>query len=259
MNLTRRNLLKGGFYTGAAALVYPGGATLAQTASPSLTGDTYNLGASEVIVHPVNHASLVLSLNSTIIYVDPVGDMSRYRDLPPADLILVTHEHFDHFEPQTLANLSDNAPPLITNSAVFNMLSAGLKPPAISMANGDTLSRNNITIEAIPAYNMVPERLKFHPPGRDNGYVLNIPGGRIYIAGDTEDIPEMRALERIDIAFVPMILPWTMDEERAADAVNEFTPGVVYPYHYGPSDITKFKRLVDAADGGVDVRFGEWY
>ena len=106
------------------------------------------------------------------------------------------------------------------------MLFAGLKPPAIFMANG---------------------------------YVLNIPDARIYIVGDTQDIPEMRRLTSIDIAFIPMILPFTLDVEHAADAINEFTPGVVYPYHYGPSDIEKFRRLVEGTDQGVDVRFGQWY
>lgn len=259
MTLTRRSALELGLAASASAFLSANGPARAQSAQAGLSGDQFSFSTSEVIIHPVNHASLVIAINGTILYIDPVGAMSRYEGLPPPDLILVTHEHSDHYAPGVLRNLSDGTTPLIANPAVFDRLPDDLKSSSVAMANGETLDTHNLNIQTIPAYNLAADRLQFHPPGRDNGYILNIAGGRIYIAGDTEDIPEMRALKNIDIAFIPMILPWTMDEEHAASAVNEFMPDVVYPYHYGPSDIENFKALVQGAHDDIDVRFANWY
>ncbi len=257
MSLTRRNALA--LAAGAGALALTSSALGAQSGQTLLTGDSFSFPDADLIIHPVNHASLVLSLNGTIIYVDPVGSMSRYEGLPQADLILVTHEHSDHYERSALERLSNGITPLITNPTVFSKLSAGLKSSATSMANGDALSEQNIEIEAIPAYNLTSGRLQYHPPGRDNGYILNVGGMRLYLAGDTEDIPEMRGLKDIDIAFVPMILPWAMDVDQAASAVIEFAPDVVYPYHYGNSDVQKFRSAVEAGNTSIDVRLAKWY
>lgn len=221
-------------------------------------GDLFDTPAGPVTVHPISHASVVLETPAGVIYVDPVGAPESYADLPPADLILITHEHGDHYDAGTLATLMEADPHLITNPAVADM-AAAMAPEAL--ANGDATEWNGVGITAIPAYNTTEGRLNFHPEGRDNGYVLDLGGYRIYISGDTEDVPEMRALEGIDLAFVCMNLPFTMDAEAAADAVRAFAPSVVYPYHYrGRDDGTQDPEAFAEMVGDVsDVRQGAWY
>jgi L-ascorbate metabolism protein UlaG (beta-lactamase superfamily) len=128
-----------------------------------------------------------------------------------------------------------------------------------TVANGEMERFDGLGVQGVPMYNLTEDRLQFHPNGRGNGYVLHMGGTHLYIAGDTEDIPEMRALQNIDVAFVPMNLPYTMTEEQAASGVNAFNPTVVYPYHYGDSDVEKFKALVEAGGGNTEVRLREWY
>ena len=226
-------------------------------------GDKFMTDNGEISIHPVSHASFVMETPGLVIYADPVGEASAYADFPAADLILVTHEHGDHYNAETLAALVGDNTQIVTNPAVFGMLPDDLKAKASAIANGESTTVGDITIDAIPAYNITEERLNFHPEGRDNGYVLGIDGKRVYIAGDTEDIPEMRALENIDIEFVPMNLPFTMDVEQAASAVLEFQPVNVYPYHYrgreGMSDIDKFASLVEAGGTSVEIKMGDWY
>jgi L-ascorbate metabolism protein UlaG (beta-lactamase superfamily) len=190
-----------------------------------------------------------------VIYCDPVGDPAAYSAHPAPDLILVTHEHGDHYNADTLVALAGEATQLVTNPAVHGMLPEALKARATALINGASATVGNIGVSAIPAYNTTEDRKKYHPQGRDNGYVLNLEGARVYIAGDTEDIPEMRALEGIDIAFVPMNLPYTMSIEQAASAVNAFRPKYVYPYHYKGSDPVAFAALVT----GPEVKQGPWY
>lgn len=212
-----------------------------------------------VKVHPVAHASVVLETPAGTIWVDPVGQEADYQGLPRPDLILVTHEHGDHYNADLLAAVKGDAP-LITNPAVAGMLPDGLKANSGQLANGDATTWNGVGIEAIPAYNMTEERKNFHPQGRDNGYVLSLEGFRIYLSGDTEDIPEMRALEGIDLAFVCMNLPFTMDAEAAASAVNEFKPTYCYPYHYrGRDDGTQDPQVFAGMVQGTEVKFGDWY
>ena len=240
---------------------------LATTAAATLTPATLRAAAhgdnsfanGAITVHPIAHASIVLETPAGTLYVDPVGDPAQYADFPNPDLILITHEHGDHFKPDTLGAIAGDTP-LLTNPAVHGKLASDLAANASSVANGGSHQFANATIDAIPAYNHSADRLKFHPEGRDNGYVLTIDGFRIYISGDTEDIAEMRALSGIDLAFVCMNLPFTMDAEAAASAVNEFKPAVVYPYHYrgrdgGTQDPKEFAALLT----DVDVRFGDWY
>ncbi len=210
-------------------------------------------------VHPVNHASIVMETPIGTLYVDPVGDAALYADFPGADLILVTHEHGDHYNEETLTALKGEATQMIVNPAVMAKLSDGLKTNTTELGNGATASLTGLQVDAIPAYNTTEERLNFHPEGRDNGYVLTMTDFRVYISGDTEDIPEMRALENIDLAFVCMNLPFTM--EAAADAVREFAPVAVCPYHYrgrggGTQDPEEFASLVgDAATVKIGNRY----
>ncbi|MBF9035771.1 MBL fold metallo-hydrolase [Rhodobacterales bacterium HKCCE2091] len=220
--------------------------------------DSFETPDGPVTVHPIRHASVVLETPMGTIYADPVGDPSLYEGLPPADLILITHEHGDHFNADTLSALMGEGTHLVTNEAVAGMLPEGMTAEA--MANGDETEWNGVAISAIPAHNLTEGRMQFHPEGRDNGYVLDLGGFRIYLSGDTEDVPEMRALENIDLAFVCMVLPYTMDAEQAASAVQEFAPTYVYPYHYmadqGGQDPEAFAEMVGDAS---EVKFGPWY
>ncbi|GMG83992.1 hypothetical protein LNKW23_32060 [Paralimibaculum aggregatum] len=220
---------------------------------------SFKAGDGEIGVHPISHATFVLTTPSGTIYVDPVGDAAAFADKPAPDLILVTHRHGDHLNADTLNALGDA--PIITNQDVMDLLDDGLKGRARVLGHEGNIEAVGATIEAIPAYNKDPAS-KFHPRERgDNGYVLTMPGFRIYISGDTEDIPEMRALKDIDLAFVCMNLPFTMTDEAAASAVAEFRPKFVYPYHYrgrdgGTQDPGKFAQLVGDA---AEVQLVDWY
>ncbi len=191
--------------------------------------------------------------------IDPVGDASLYASLPRPNIILVTHEHHDHFSVPTLEALMGDGTLLVTNPRVADLLPENLKKNLVVMKNGDTHTVGPLTINAIPAYNTRPEAAQYHPQGRDNGYVLESSGNRVYIAGDTEGTPEMLQLQDIDIAFVPMNLPYTMPIEDAAQAVLAFKPKQVYPYHYRDSNVEQFKSLVQAGDPAIEVVLATWY
>lgn len=257
MIVTRRHTLS----LGATALAGLGLSTIVPFAArgQGLEGESYPTDSGEIIVHPVDHASFVMTAPGLVIYNDPVGGAARYEGLPTPQLILITHEHGDHYHPETLSALVGEQTRLLTNPAVYDMLPEDLKARATAIANGESTTVNDIAIDAIPAYNLTEDRLQYHPEGRDNGYVLTVDGKRVYIAGDTEDIPEMRALENIDIAFVPMNLPYTMSVQQAADGVAAFAPRIVYPYHYGDSDIQRFASLVSEGGTETDIVFGPWY
>ena len=228
-------------------------------AAQETTQNRFDTDGGQMVVHPVSHASFVIEAPDLVIYVDPVGEAAAYSQLPAPDLILLTHEHGDHFSTETLSAVAGDVAQLITNPAVHGMLPEDLRSRATALANGESAEVAGIAIEAIPAYNTTQDRLEFHPQGRDNGYLLGIDGRRVYIAGDTEDIPEMRALENIDVAFLPMNLPYTMDINQAAEAVQAFQPRYVYPYHYGDSDLQEFASLVEASGAPTVVILGNWY
>lgn len=227
----------------------------------SRSSDVFKTTAGDITVHPVDHASFVMETPLGTIYSDPVGDAASYADFPRPDLILVTHQHGDHYNAETLAALIGENTMLIVNPAVYGMLPDPLKAKATQIANGEETTFKALGISAIPAYNTTEGKQKFHPKGRDNGYVLGFDGFRVYISGDTEDIPEMRALEGVDLAFVCMNLPFTMDVKAAASAVAEFKPKYIYPYHFrgrdgGTQDPAEFARLVGEA---AEVKMGKWY
>jgi L-ascorbate metabolism protein UlaG (beta-lactamase superfamily) len=224
----------------------------------NLTGDHVNTTNGDVVIHPINHASFVMSWQGRMIYNDVVGSSTLYAGLPKADLILVSHAHTDHFSSTTIDAVRGTNAIIIAPQAVYNSLSTALRSNTIVLTNGASASVMGLTVDAVPAYNPT-----YHPVGTGNGYVLTIADKRLYMSGDTGDIPEMRALRNIDVAFVAMNLPYTMNYTNAASAVREFRPKVVYPYHYSPStptvtDLNDFKRRV-GQDVGVEVRLRKWY
>lgn len=258
MKFSRRDTLRFGL-AGFAGVAGVGTTIMPFTARAQGTGDSYKTDNGEILISPISHASFVMSVPELVIYNDPVGGSALYDGHPPAGLVLITHEHGDHFDPETLAAVVGADTRLLVNPAVMEKLPADLKEKATAIANGENTTIGSVAIEAIPAYNTTEDRKQYHPQGRDNGYVLTVDGSRVYIAGDTEDIPEMRALRDIDIAFVPMNLPFTMDVDQASSAVAEFKPAVVYPYHYRDSDPNDFEAKVKAAAPEVTVVQGAWY
>lgn len=216
-----------------------------------------------VRINPLHHATLELEWNKSTIYVDPADGSGRFKGLPAPDLILITDIHGDHMDSTTLRELDLGKARIIAPQAVVDLLPPDLKKISTALANGARSEVMGIGIEAIPMYNMPDPKDPRHPKGRGNGYVLTLGKQRIYISGDTEDIPEMRALKNIDIAFVCMNLPYTMTVEHAASGVLAFKPKVVYPYHYrgteGLSDIELFMKLVNTGDPAIEVRLEDWY
>jgi len=227
-------------------------------AADRLDGDRIATSEGDLIIHPINHATLVMVWKDKIIQVDPVGGARRFDGLPKPNLILITDIHGDHLSAETLEALADPKANIVAPSAVAEKLPEKLRQQTSVLANGESKTVSGVTVEAVPMYNLTADRLKYHNKGRGNGYVVLLGGKRVYLSGDTEDIPEMRALKNIDVAFVCMNLPYTMTEEQAASAVREFKPRIVYPYHYRGSDLEKFKKLV-GADSGVEVRLRDWY
>jgi len=210
----------------------------------------------KVTITCIKHASLEINYNGVEIQVDPVGMWVKpetdYATYPKANIILITHEHKDHFDKAAIQDLRTPATSIYVNPAVYNLYKNG-----IVMRNGDAIDyAGDIRIEAVPAYNTTAGREQFHPKGRDNGYVLTLDGLRIYIAGDTEDIPEMENLKDIDIAFLPCNQPYTMTVEQVARAAKVIKPKVLFPYHY--SDTPIFKVNMRLAGSGIDVRIRDY-
>jgi len=215
----------------------------------SYATDTFKTRDShELLITFIKHGSLMLTYNNQTIQVDPVSKFADYGAFPKADVILITHEHGDHLDSKAIETLTKTGTLLITNEASKKQLGKG-----VIMKNGDKMKvSEKITIEAVPAYNTTGGREQFHPRDRDNGYVLDIDGLRIYIAGDTEDITELKDLKKIDVAFLPVNLPYTMSISQAAHAARMFTPKVLYPYHFANTDIEKLKDELNGT--GIDVR-----
>lgn len=218
---------------------------------------------SSIEVIPIEHATAVLDWDGTIIYVDPVGGKEAFTAVAEPDLILITDIHGDHFSLETLQALDTQKAKIIVPQAVADKITSEFTPQLDILNNGDIKERYGISIEAIPMYNLREEAKDFHTKGRGNGYVLSKNDQRIYFSGDTEDIPEMRALQNIDKAFVCMNLPYTMTVESAADAVLEFKPKQVYPYHYRGNpdvgDVAEFKTLVNYKNPAIEVVQLDWY
>ena len=221
------------------------------TKQGSFETDLLPTSAGDLSITFLGHASLLMAFNGKDIFIDPFGQVADYSSLPKADLVLITHEHRDHLDPQALAAIRTPATALVLNPAGARQVSGG-----IAMRNGDVETVAGLRVEAVPAYNLVHKREDgqlFHPKGGGNGYILTFGDTRLYVAGDTENIPEMKALKIIDIAFLPMNLPYTMTPEMVADAANAFKPHILYPYHYGNTDTRKLVELLKD-EKGIEIR-----
>jgi len=214
-------------------------------------------------VKPISHATFMMKLNQKIIIVDPVGGEKAFKNMDQPDIILVTDIHGDHLNIETIEAIIAEKTTLIVPEAVAEKLPENLAKQITVLNNGQEEAIMGISINAIPMYNLREEAKDFHVKGRGNGYVLEVNKKRIYISGDTEDIPEMRNLKNIDLAFVCMNLPYTMPVDAAADAVLDFKPKKVYPYHFrgknGFSDVEEFKNIINTNNPKIKIEILDWY
>jgi L-ascorbate metabolism protein UlaG (beta-lactamase superfamily) len=221
----------------------------------ALTSDTVSTSQGPLKITPIKHASVMLEFGGKVIHVDP-WSQGDYTGLPKADVIFITDIHGDHMDPAKIAEIKKDGTVIVAPAAVAKTVTE-----ATVINNGETKTIAGIQVEAVPMYNLVrgPSAGKlFHDKGRGNGYVLTLGGKRIYFSGDTESVPEMKALKNIDIAFVTMNLPYTMPPEEAAEGVKAFKPKIVYPYHYRNSDLNVFTNALKD-EKGIEVRLRNWY
>ena len=207
-----------------------------------LEEDVIKTSAGDLKITFIGHSSLILTFGGQLIHFDPVMSEGNYQQLPQADLILITHDHYDHFDQEALKILKKDST-IIAGPASCQSKVPGLKV----MKNGDCLNLLGLQIEAVPAYNLVhkrPDGQPFHPRGAGNGYVITFGDKRVYVAGDTENVPEMKNLKNIDIAFLPMNLPYTMTPEMVAEAAKWIKPAILYPYHYGDTNTSRLVTLL---------------
>jgi len=213
--------------------------------------DTIQTSAGDLKITFIGHASLMFTFGGKVIDVDPVMSETDYKKMPKADLILITHEHYDHMDPKAVAAVRKDSTVIILTAKC----AATIKDGTV-MKNGGTRTVESIKIEAVPAYNILHKRPSgepFHPKGDGNGYILTFGDKRVYVAGDTENTPEMKSLKDIDVAFLPMNLPYTMTPDQVADAAKAFKPKILYPYHYGDTDTSQLTKLL-AGEKGIEVR-----
>jgi len=212
--------------------------------------DTIKSSAGDLKITFIGHGTLMFTFGGKIIHVDPYSDVGDYSKLPKADIILLTHEHRDHLDLKALNLVRTEKTLVVLTSTCAKQVEGGMV-----MNNGDVKTIEGLKIEAFPAYNIVHKRddgQPFHPKGIGNGYIITFGDKRVYVAGDTENIPEMKGLKEIDIAFLPMNLPYTMTPEMVADAARTFNPKILYPYHYGETDTSRLLSLLK--DSKIEIR-----
>ncbi len=232
----------------ACAVLLFSSAGFAQTSNDR---DVIGTSMGELEISFLGHGTLMFSVGDLVVHVDPWSRMADYTELPDADLILVTHEHGDHLDSDAIAEIRESGTEIVLTAVCAERLEGG-----IVMENGDSRTLRGVTVEAVPAYNLVHTRDNgdpFHPKGRGNGYVISFGDTRVYVAGDTENTPEMKSLQDIDVAFLPMNLPYTMTPEMVADAARAFKPRILYPYHYGDTNLSELVELLES-DTDIDVR-----
>ena len=219
-------------------------------AQEGFESDVLPTSAGEVTMTFIGHGTLMFRFDGKVIHVDPWTRLADYAKLPKADLILITHEHGDHLDPEAIRAVRTPETVILHSASCAGEVTGGTV-----LTNGQSTTALGIRIETLPAYNIVHKRNSgepFHPPGVGNGYLLTFGDKRVYVAGDTENTPEMKALKEIDVAFLPMNLPYTMTPEMVADAARVFRPKILYPYHYGETDPARLVELL--RDSGIEVR-----
>ena len=215
--------------------------------------DTIQTNAGDLEITFIGHGTLMLTFNEKILHVDPWSQFTDYANMPKADIILITHEHHDHLDPKAIEDVRTENTTLILTQICANQIKGG-----IVMKNGNEETIDGIKIEAVPAYNIEHMRspgTPYHPKGDGNGYIITFGDKRVYIAGDTENTPELKAIKNIDVAFLPMNLPYTMTPEMVADACKALKPKILYPYHFGQTDTSQLKELLkDEPDIEIRIR-----
>ena len=215
--------------------------------------DIIKTSAGNLKITFIGHGTLLFEFRDLVIHIDPVGRYADYSKLPKADLILITHQHGDHLDPIAIEMIKKDDTKLFCNEASLQAAKGGSV-----LKNGDSVSFKGIHISAVPAYNIINKSetgQAFHPKGIGNGYVLTFGNVKVYVAGDTENIPEMKDLHGIDIAFLPMNLPYTMTPAMVVDAVKMFHPKILYPYHYGNTNVNELVELMkNVKDCEVRIR-----
>lgn len=219
----------------------------------SFEKDVFETSHGKLIITFIGHGTLMMEFNGKVIHIDPVARYADYSQMPKADLILVTHHHGDHFDTKIIDLLKKESTVLVLSEICYNQCTEGKV-----MKNGDSGTYSGIAIDAVPAYNIKHMRngnTPYHPKGEGNGYVLHFGDKKVYVAGDTEDIPEMSNLKNLDIAFLPMNVPYTMTPEMVANAAEMFKPKILYPYHYGNTDTGELVKLMqNQTDTEVRIR-----
>ncbi len=217
--------------------------------------DIIKTSAGDLKITFIGHGTIMFTFGSKVIHVDPWTSEADYSKLPKADVILVTHEHRDHFDMKAIETVQTEKTALVYTELCEDQLEKPVKD-AIVMKNGDTGIIGGFEIKAVPAYNIVHKResgVPFHPKGNGNGYIISFGDKKVYVAGDTENIPKMKQIQDIDIAFLPMNLPYTMTPEMVADAAKTFKPKILYPYHFGDTDTSRIVNLLKDVKG-IEVR-----
>jgi len=215
--------------------------------------DLFKTSQGDLAITFIGHSSLMMEFDGKVIHIDPVGRYADYAEMPDADLILITHEHGDHFDPDAIEKIKKTDTEIVLTKTCAERFGSGK-----IMENGESATLKGLPIEAVPAYNikhMRSENVPYHPKGSGNGYVITFGNKKVYIAGDTENIPEMADLKNIDIAFLPMNVPYTMTPAMVKDAVRLFNPKILYPYHFGNTDTSVLVELMkDMEDVEVRIR-----
>jgi len=225
--------------------------TVVQSTAGEFEKDVFQTSGGELTITFIGHGTLMMELNGKVIHIDPVSMFADYTTLSKADLVLITHEHGDHLDPKTLDIIKKSD----TRIVLTKTCNEKYKGTDV-MENGDTKVFGDITVEAVPAYNIEhkrPDGVPFHPKGQGNGYIITFGNKKVYVAGDTENIPEMANLKDIDIAFLPVNLPYTMTPEMCANAARMFRPKILYPYHFGETDTSELVKLLKD-DPEIEVR-----
>jgi L-ascorbate metabolism protein UlaG (beta-lactamase superfamily) len=215
---------------------------LSALAQKGFVTDVIKILAGDLKITFVGHGTLMFNFGGKVIHVDPYSALADYNILPKADLILLTHEHMDHLDLKALNTVRTEKTVVVLTETCAKQVKGG-----IVIMNGDVKTVEGLKIEAVPAYNIVHKRdtgQPFHPKGVGNGYIITFGDKRVYVAGDTENVPEMKGLKNIDIAFLPMNLPYTMTPEMVVEAAKAFKPKILYPYHFGETDTSKVVSLL---------------